>query len=203
MIEGVRTYTETFGYHKPSGHLLTSALVESLYFIVSEQQRQQQQQFDKDDDNDDPVVSQLTLERAKSCASALLHRLALTVAAASRACEALQEVLSPDEIHHYDLVSSCRLGSDPITHIVEDEPSLPDDFWRMASEAAVKGYDGESTAPQRLATAEPQIGPRSLDGFVERVESENPFGEIVGGLDWDSLLSTLPSGRFSQSFLFS
>jgi hypothetical protein len=114
VVEGVRTYTETFGYHKPSGHVLTSALVESLYFIVSEQQRQPQQQFDKDDDNDDPVVSQLTLERAKSCASVLLHRLALTVAAASRACEALQEVLSPTTIKCSD--ESC----DELYHVTRN-----------------------------------------------------------------------------------
>lgn len=198
-IKAVRTYTETFGYHKPSGHVLTSALIESLYYIVSEQQRHQEQPSNNDDD-DDQVVSQETLERAKTCSSALLHKLALTTAGASRACEALQEVLSPTKLDcddgsydDYEILLPGIVESDADMHAMQqDESASGDGLWRTTSEAAGQEYDPESPKLQMPSTSKINTISPSLGEFLGGVE--DPFGDLVGGMDWESLLRTLPSG---------
>ncbi|KAL2815744.1 hypothetical protein BJX63DRAFT_389525 [Aspergillus granulosus] len=199
VIESLRTYTDMFGYHKPSGHVLTSALVECLYCIVSEQQQQRQSATDDKNDNDDPVVLQDTLERAKSSASLLLHRLALTTVGASRACEALGEVLSPTAINYRDGSYGYRVlppsldDDDSISGTGQGEPSLLGDFWRTISETAGQKNDLETTACEQLTMAESQGYAPLLSDFSQAVE--DPFNDALERLDWDSLLPVLPLGH--------
>lgn len=195
IIEGVRAYTDTFGYHKPSGHVLTSALVESLYCIVTEQQYyERDQEQGHDEGSADPVVSQQTLEQAKFYSSVLLHRLAVTITGASRACEALHEVLprtsnncEKDEYGKGLLVPSLVENN----HKPQTLSSFPGDLWQTTSELAGQEYDTEATGLQCLmSTKSANVSPP----FGELGEAlEDPFGSIVAGLDWESLLRALPT----------
>ncbi|KAL4861259.1 hypothetical protein BDV12DRAFT_180552 [Aspergillus spectabilis] len=198
IIEGVRAYTDTFGYHKPSGHVLTSALVESLYCIVAEQQCQEQEQEQGHDEcSADPVVSQQTLEQAKSCSSVLLHRLAVTITGASRACEALHEVLPrisnncEKDRYGEDLLAPSLVENSHNSQTLQEESSVSGDLWQTTSELAGQEYDPESTGPQWLmATKSANVLP-SFGEFGEALD--DPFGSLVAGLDWESLLRTLPT----------
>jgi hypothetical protein len=82
MVDAVQSYTDTFGSHKPSGYFLTSALVESLYWIEIERRQET------------PVAEACHLDSAKETARRLLHDLSLSIGAASRAYESLSDVLS-------------------------------------------------------------------------------------------------------------
>jgi hypothetical protein len=82
MVDGVQSYTDTFGSHKPSGYFLTSALVESLYWIEIERRQET------------PVAEECHLDSIKETAKRLLHDLSLSIGAASRAYESLSDVLS-------------------------------------------------------------------------------------------------------------
>ncbi|KAL3487919.1 hypothetical protein BJX62DRAFT_240521 [Aspergillus germanicus] len=208
IIEGVRAYTDTFGYHKPSGHVLTSALVESLFCIFSEQQCQEQEQEQKQEQEQeqepahnecsaDPVVSQQTLEQAKSCSSLLLHRLAVTITGASRACEALHEVLPripsncEEDKYGEDSLAPSLVGRNHNPQGLQEDSSSLCDLWRTTSEVAGQEYDPESTVPQWLMSAKSENVSPSFGEFGEGLE--DPFDSIVAGLDWESLLRTLPT----------
>ncbi|KAL4802967.1 hypothetical protein BDV18DRAFT_145959 [Aspergillus unguis] len=84
IVEAVQAYTGAFGCHKPTGYLLTSALVESLYWIENERQQPH------------PAVPEAKLDSLKGLAGKLLQNLALTVGAAARAYESLSDLLSTD-----------------------------------------------------------------------------------------------------------
>lgn len=199
VIEAIRAYTALFGYHKPSGHVLTSALVECLYCIVYEQQHQETGPSPLGHgDSEEPVVSRDTLEKAKSSASVLLHRLALTTVGASRACEALGEVLSPpannfhSESHDYDLSTPALVGSDTAARTAEGDFSLLCDLWQTSPNTAGNATGAEAMACREGLLSEPQRTPPLLGGCS--ITSEDPFGDSLGCVDWDSILPILPLG---------
>ncbi|OKO95210.1 hypothetical protein PENSUB_11289 [Penicillium subrubescens] len=82
MVDAVQSYTDSFGSHKPSGYFLTSALVESLYWIEIERRQET------------PVAEACHLDSIKETARRLLHDLSLSIGAASRAYQSLSDVLS-------------------------------------------------------------------------------------------------------------
>lgn len=82
MVDAVQSYTDAFGSHKPSGYFLTSALVESLYWIEIERRQAT------------PVDGACHLDNIKEIARRLLHDLSLSIGAASRAYESLSDILS-------------------------------------------------------------------------------------------------------------
>ena len=143
------------------------------------------------------MVSQETLERAKVCCSTLLHKLALTTAGASRACEALQDVLSPtsfkcdDRSYGYETLLPENLEGDFNKYPMQQDESVSGlGLGRTTSEAAGQEYDPESPKFQMPST--------SLIDFIspslgELVGVEDAFGDLVEEMDWESLLRTLPS----------
>lgn len=145
----------------------------------------------------DEVVSQETLERAKVCCSTLLHKLALTTAGASRACEALQDVLSPksfkcdDRSYGYETLLPDSLEGDFNEHpMQQDEAVSGAGLGRTTSEAAGQEYVPESPKFQMPSTSLINFISPSLGEFIG---VEDAFGDMVGEMDWESLLRTLPS----------
>ncbi|KAF9891930.1 hypothetical protein FE257_002893 [Aspergillus nanangensis] len=180
MIEAVRTYTGTFGCHKPSGHILTSALVESLYCVVSELRKE------------DSVIPHRTLERVKIDAGRILRRLSYTIGAAARAYESLRDVLSSDdnESHLPSHIVDQTQPSEDLSRFLDFSGSadtLGERIWRVAAEPI--DFDDNPGNTSRVVNGARETSPlHSADGF------ESAFSDVVGGFDWDSLIRSLPAG---------
>lgn len=82
MIEAVKAYTDTFGHNKPSGYMLTSALVDSIYWVEIERQNSHQ------------VIAEAIIADLRLQAANLLHDLALDIGPAARAYGSLGDILS-------------------------------------------------------------------------------------------------------------
>jgi hypothetical protein len=136
MVDGVQSYTDTFGSHKPSGYFLTSALVESLYWIEIERRQET------------PVAEECHLDSIKETAKRLLHDLSLSIGAASRAYESLSDVLSNNVWE--------ELLQDPenlpdFSELFKDDMYLPED----TSQVRMESRTPESTYSRLLSKSMP------------------------------------------------
>jgi hypothetical protein len=136
MVDGVQSYTDTFGSHKPSGYFLTSALVESLYWIEIERRQET------------PVAEECNLDSIKETAKRLLHDLSLSIGAASRAYESLSDVLSNNVWE--------ELLQDPenlpdFSELFKDDMYLPED----TSQVRMESHTPKSTYSRLLSKSMP------------------------------------------------
>ena len=81
MIDAIQAYINMFGNTKPSGYMLTSTLVESIYWVESERQEA------------NPVAGDTVLINLTLRAGNALHDLAIDIGAAARAYESLNKIL--------------------------------------------------------------------------------------------------------------
>lgn len=181
IVEAVQTYTDVFGYHKPTGYMLTSALVESLYWVEHERQQLR------------PVVPEAKLEYLKGLTGKLLQDLALNIGAAARAYESLSALLSTDS----SAFDSQKLGG-------------PADFQKSISDAQkpqreIRPLQGNSLALSFEGTClagETELLPDldGLQGFLAlNAEDlvESAF-DISSDVDWNALVNSFPSAGTAQ-----
>ncbi|PGH23911.1 hypothetical protein AJ80_01973 [Polytolypa hystricis UAMH7299] len=140
ILESISKYMSLYPAVRGSGYLLTSSLVEALYYIVPE--------FQRHSTSLDPRIVRNTLRKASS----LLHTLSHTVGAATRALEALSCVLLIDESMPGELSSASYNKHylalpNPLQSSIhhrgpENMPDQaifpPDDFWMYDREGTSK-----------------------------------------------------------------
>lgn len=120
MTDAVQSYSDIFGSHKPSGYFLTSALVESLYWIEIERRQ------------DSPVAEASHLESIKETARRLLHDLSLSIGAASRAYESLSDVLSKNV---WEELLQAPGNLPDFSELFNDDMDLPENVSEMRRES--------------------------------------------------------------------
>lgn len=169
-MEAVKAYTENFGCHKPSGYILTSALVESLYWVEFERRQIW------------PVFSQSFLEGIKTATRKLLHDLSMSVSAAARAYESLREVFLTENLDEFCQISSqgeLANAAGSTNHL----NFMAEKMWQIPVESAEsrQGQDipSDFKSPWDLSPR------RTVQGV------ENIFNMPLE-LDWDSLIGSLP-----------
>lgn len=173
IVEAVQAYIDVFGHHKPNGHMLTSALVESLYWIEIERRQLH------------PIVPEATLTGTITLAGNLLHNMALNIGAASRAYESLSELLSSG----LPAFVSQELGM--LLDIPEDqegiEPSMHDLLNSKAGPMEIQGMTEELVPKFDMLQESISQGAESL--------AEGAF-DVTSDMDWDLLLNSLSSAKY-------
>jgi len=185
MIDAVQAYTDTFGCPKPSGYFLTSAVVESLYWIELERRQ------------DVPVLPETLLSNTISFAAKLLRNMSFESGAAARAYEALSDVLSTDSLESFQPENFNELVgfSENMENIFdlgemwnEKDPFLLD-FGAMITDPKQIG-DRHFKSPLSPSTRKP----------VETHGSH--VNDFPADFDWYSLMQSLPSGESDPLDLF-
>lgn len=175
MIDAVQAYTDTFGCPKPSGYFLTSALVESLYWVELERRQ------------DHPVHPESLLNNTKYLATKLLRNLSLESGAAARAYEALGDVLSTESLESFhpgnfdELVeSSGNIESMfDLGEMWNDKDSFSLDFDAMITNSTAFGNQHSKSPPTSSTRNSEEIHGSHFNDFSE-------------DFDWYSLMQSLP-----------
>lgn len=166
-MEAVQAYTGTFGCHKPSGYILTSALVESLYWVEFERRQTS------------PVFSQSFLDGIKTATRKLLHDLSLSVSAAARAYESLRDVFFTENLGEFCQVSS----QGELANAAGSANNLmAEEMWEIPVEPA--GLRQGQDIPPDFKSPWDLSPHRTVQGV------ENVFSMPLE-LDWDSLIGSL------------
>ncbi|KAJ5813817.1 uncharacterized protein N7503_000567 [Penicillium pulvis] len=185
MVDAVQAYTDTFGCPKPSGYFLTSALVESLYWVELERRQ------------DVPILPESLLNSTKSLATKLLRNLSSESGAAARAYEALGDVLSTESLGSLHLGNFDELIESPrymenmfdLGEMWNDKDPFSLDFGAMMTDSkAISDQHSKSTpSPSTRRTVETH---------------GSHFNHFSEDFDWYSLMQSLPSGESDPLDLF-
>ncbi|KAJ5663281.1 hypothetical protein N7507_004012 [Penicillium longicatenatum] len=182
IIDAVQAYTDTFGCPKPSGYFITSALVESLYWIELERR------------HDNPVLPDILLEDFKILATKLLRDLSFESGAAARAYEALSDVLSAESLENF------HTGN--FDGLLESSGNIFDlgDMWNHKDPLSL-GLGAMTTDPRNFGGQhfESPLNPSTCKP-VEPYETQ--FNDCSEDFDWYSLMQSLPSGESDPLDLF-
>ncbi|KAJ5560167.1 hypothetical protein N7513_002566 [Penicillium frequentans] len=185
MIDAVQAYTDTFGCPKPSGYFLTSALVESLYWVELERRQ------------DVPVLPETLLNGTKSLATKLLRNLSFESGAAARAYEALGDVLSTESLE------ILHLGN--FDELIESSGNMENmfDLGEMWNNKDPFSLDFGAMMTDSKAFSD-QDSKSPLSPSTRRTVETNGshFNQFSEDFDWYSLMQSLPSGESDPLDLF-
>jgi hypothetical protein len=154
--------------------MLTSALVESLYWVEIERRQLH------------PIIAEAALTDIISLTGNLLHNMALNIGAASRAYESLSDLLSSG----LPAFASQEIGV--LFHKPEDHVNIEPSMQDLLSSKAGSMESQEMTdemVPEFHKLQEPMA--QDAESFVE-----GAF-DITADMDWDFLMNSLSSARYN------
>lgn len=174
IVEAAQAYIDMFGHHKPSGHMLTSALVESLYWVEIERRQLR------------PIVPEATLTDIITVTGNLLHGMALNIGAASRAYESLSDLLSSGlpAFASQDISTLLDKPEDQ----AEVEPSIQD---LLNTTAGSMGSLGTTTEMVPEFDMVQESIAQGAESFVE-----GGF-DVPNDMDWNFVLNSFSSAKYS------
>lgn len=178
MIDAVQAYTDTFGCPKPSGYFLTSALVESLYWVELERRQ------------DHPVHPGTHLDNTKSLATKLLRNLSLESGAAARAYEALGDVLSTESLESFDPGN--------FEELIESSENMENmfDLGKMWNDGDPFLLDFGAMITDSTAFGNQHFRSPLTPSTRKSVETHGShFNDFSEDFDWYSLMQSLPSSE--------
>lgn len=154
--------------------MLTSALVESLYWVEIERRQLH------------PIIAEAALTDIISLTGNLLHNMALNIGAASRAYESLSDLLSSG----LPAFASQEIGV--LFHKPEDHVNIEPSMQALLSSTASSKESQEMTdemVPEFHKLQEPMA--QGVESFVE-----GAF-DVTADMDWDFLMNSLSSARYN------
>jgi hypothetical protein len=154
--------------------MLTSALVESLYWVEIERRQLH------------PIVAEATLTEIITLTGNLLHNMALNIGAASRAYESLSDLLSSGLPAFASQEIGMLLDNPENRGVVE--PTMEDLLDPTAGSMECQGTAAEMVPGSDMLQASIAQGGES---FVE-----GEF-DLATDMDWDLLLNSLSSAKYS------
>jgi hypothetical protein len=182
IIEAVQAYTDTFGHNKPSGYMLTSALVESIYWVEFERQKSP------------PVLEEAVLAKLRLLAANLLHDLALDIGSAARAYGSLGDILSSE---------FAALASQEIDSVSQN----PDKSQSSQSYLQSIGLSSSDSLESLMSfdlddtTGLMPVFDRIPGSIAPHSRSAEDAFDVAPNIDWNTLINSLSSAGYSDSDL--